>query len=117
MSTKKLKLSTGFVGRGTLRYIHYHSSSRKLNGRADSLSEEDYFLAAIRAISSESLTRRMFWIFKLHGGSISMYWFIVLFLDKKELKKLQISGNTFVRILNDGKSTATYCPATIEYKS
>ncbi|KAH9270310.1 hypothetical protein BASA83_007650 [Batrachochytrium salamandrivorans] len=64
----------------------------------------------------------MFWIFKLQWQTsifmsgednvwieeISEDW---LELCKKELKNFRFRDNTFVRILNDGKSTATYMPS------
>ncbi|KAH9263229.1 hypothetical protein BASA83_013417 [Batrachochytrium salamandrivorans] len=99
MSTKKL---TRRQARWSLELSEYTFTIThrpgKLNGRADSLSRrEDYFL------DGDQTGEDNIWI-----EEISEDW---LELCKKELKNFRFRDNTFVRILNDGKSTATYMPS------
>ncbi|KAH9252123.1 hypothetical protein BASA81_009973 [Batrachochytrium salamandrivorans] len=99
MSTKKL---TRRQARWSLELSEYTFTIThrpgKLNGRADSLSRrEDYFL------DGDQTGEDNVWI-----EEISEDW---LELCKKELKNFRFRDNTFVRILNDGKSTATYMPS------
>ncbi|KAH9250123.1 hypothetical protein BASA81_012078 [Batrachochytrium salamandrivorans] len=81
MSTKKL---TRRQARWSLELSEYTFTIThrpgKLNGRADSLQDERIISwTATRVTSRESLTRIMFWIFKLQWRiSISMYWFTAL---------------------------------------
>ncbi|KAH9269389.1 hypothetical protein BASA83_008618 [Batrachochytrium salamandrivorans] len=128
MSTKKL---TRRQARWSLELSEYiftitHRPG-KLNGRADSLSRrEDYFLDGDqsnfqRIIDPDNVLDLQVAMADLdlhvlvHTGEdnvwieeISEDW---LELCKKELKNFRFRDNTFVRILNDGKSTATYMPS------
>ncbi|KAH9262528.1 hypothetical protein BASA83_013793 [Batrachochytrium salamandrivorans] len=64
----------------------------KLNGRADSLSRrEDY------KSNSESSNFQRIWILRSHLGEM-----------QTELKHFRFRDNSFLRILEDGKSTAAY---------
>ncbi|KAH9268094.1 hypothetical protein BASA84_000404 [Batrachochytrium salamandrivorans] len=124
MSTKKL---TRRQARWSLELSEYTFTIThrpgKLNGRADSLSRrEDYFLDGDqsnfqRVIDPDNVLGSS----SCHGRprptpgednvwieEISEDW---LELCKKELKNFRFRDNTFVRILNDGKSTATYMPS------
>ncbi|KAH9247948.1 hypothetical protein BASA81_014407 [Batrachochytrium salamandrivorans] len=104
MSTKKL---TRRQARWSLELSEYTFTIThrpgKLNGRADSLSRrEDYFLDGDQS-NFQRTGEDNVWI-----EEISEDW---LELCKKELKNFRFRDNTFVRILNDGKSTATYMPS------
>ncbi|KAH9262992.1 hypothetical protein BASA83_013712 [Batrachochytrium salamandrivorans] len=116
MSTKKL---TRRQARWSLELSEYTFTIThrpgKLNGRADSLSRRERLFLGQRP---KYLCKEADWpliIADFLAGEdnvwieeISEDW---LELCKKELKNFRFRDNTFVRILNDGKSTATYMPS------
>ncbi|KAH9271422.1 hypothetical protein BASA83_006263 [Batrachochytrium salamandrivorans] len=121
MSTKKL---TRRQARWSLELSEYTFTIThrpgKLNGRADSLSRrEDYFLDGDQSNFQRIIDPENVLDLQVANGrprptynvwieEISEDW---LELCKKELKNFRFRDNTFVRILNDGKSTATYMPS------